>query len=76
VRCGERGDAGCEEQIEMTVAEYEEVRQQDDRFALLPGHETEELETVLRRTKRYVIVDKKPEAESFVEDDPRGASSK
>jgi hypothetical protein len=73
---GERGDAGCEEQIEMTVAEYEEVRQQDDRFALLPGHETEELEAVLRRTERYVIVDKKPEAESFVEDDPRGASSK
>ena len=76
--CGadERGDAGCEEQIEMTVAEYEVVRQQDDRFALLPGHETEELETVLRRTERYVIVDKKPEAESFVEDDPRGASPK
>jgi hypothetical protein len=73
---GEGGDAGCEEQIEMTVAEYEEVRQQDDRFALLPGHETEELETVLRRTERYVIVDKKPEAESFVEDDPRGAPSK
>ena len=70
---GERGDAGCEEQIEMTVAEYEVVRQQDDRFALLPGHETEELETVLLRTERYVIVDKKPEAESFVEDDPRGA---
>ena len=56
---GEGGDAGCEEQIEMTVAEYEQVRQQDDRFALLPGHETEELETVLRRTERYVIVDKK-----------------
>ena len=73
---GERGDAGCEEQIEMTVAEYEVVRQQDDRFALLPGHETEELETVLRRTERYVIVDKKPEAESFVEHDPRGAPSK
>ena len=72
---GERGAAGCEEQIEMTVAEYEVVRQQDDRFALHPGHETEELETVLRRTERYVIVDKKPEAESFVEDDPRGASS-
>jgi len=73
---GERGDAGCEEQIAMTVAEYEEVRHQDDRFALLPGHETEELETVVRRTDRYVMVDKKPEAESFVEDDPRGASSK
>jgi hypothetical protein len=60
----------------MTVAEYEEIRQQDDRFALLPGHETEELETVLRRTERYVIVDKKPEAESSIEDDPRGASAK
>jgi len=72
---GERGAAGCEEQIEMTVAEYEVVRQQDDRFALHPGHETEELETVLRRTERYVIVDKKAEVESLVEDDPRGASS-
>ena len=34
---GERGDASCEEQIEMTVAEYEQVRQQDDRFALFPA---------------------------------------
>lgn len=72
---GEGGDVRCEEQIEMTLAEYEEVRQQDDRFALLPGHETEELEHVVRRTERYVIVDKKPKAEPFTEDDPRGASS-
>ena len=72
---GEGGDLRCAERIEMTVAEYEEVRQQDDRFALLPGHETRELERVVRRTERYVIVDKKPEAEPFLEDDPRGASS-
>jgi hypothetical protein len=70
---GEGGDLRCAERIEMTVAEYEEVRQQADRFALLPGHETQELEHVVRRTERYLIVDKKPAAEPFVEDDPRGA---
>jgi hypothetical protein len=70
------GDVRCEERIEMTLAEYEEVRQQDDRFALLPGHETQELEDEVQRTERYVIVDKKPEAEPLVEDDPRGGSSK
>jgi hypothetical protein len=66
---------GCQERIEMTVVEYEEARRQSDRFALLPGHEREELEDVIRRTERFVVVDKKPAAEPFVEDDPRGAPS-
>ena len=72
---GNGADITCEEHFEMTLAEYEEVRSQDDRFAVVPGHETPELEDVVRRTERYVIVDKKPEVEPFVEDDPRGASS-
>jgi hypothetical protein len=75
--CGQvKGDdVSCEEHVEMTLAEYEEVRSQDDRFALVPGHETPELEEVVRRTEKFVIVDKRPEAEQFVEDDPRGATS-
>ena len=68
-------DVGCEEHVEMTLAEYEDIRSQDDRFALVPGHETQELEEVVHRTERYVVVDKKPEAEPLVEDDPRGASA-
>jgi hypothetical protein len=68
-------DVSCDEHVEMTLAQYEGVRSQDDRFALVPGHESPELEDVVRRTERYVIVDKKPEVELFVEDDPRGASS-
>jgi hypothetical protein len=72
---GDGPDVTCDEHFEMTLAEYEEVRSQDDRFALVPGHESPELEEVVRRTERYVIVDKKPEVELFVEDDPRGASS-
>jgi hypothetical protein len=68
--------AGCEEQIEMTLKEYEEVRAQNDRFVVRPGHETPELEDVVRRSEQYVIVDKKPSAEPLVADDPRGAPSK
>ena len=75
--CGAGGDdnIACEGRIEMTVAEYEEIRGQDDRFALVPGHESEELENVAGRTHRFVVVDKKPAAEPFVDDDPRGAPS-
>ena len=75
--CGsaEDGDIACEARIEMTLAEYEEIRRQDDRFAVTPGHENRELEEVVRRTDRFVVVDKKPRAEPFVDDDPRGAPS-
>jgi len=69
------GDIGCEERIPMTISEYEEVRSQDDRFAVYPGHELDELEWVVARNERFVVVDKRPMAEPFVEDDPRGAPS-
>ena len=36
----------------MALAEYDVVREQDDRFALVPGHETEGLERVVARTDR------------------------
>ena len=70
------GEAGtCVEHVLMTINEYEQVRSQDDRFVLYPGHETEMIEWVVARADRFVIVDKKPAAEPFVADDPRGASS-
>ena len=70
---GEGGSFGCEEHVEMTMQEYERVRSQDDRFVVYPGHEQEALEEVAARNERYVVVDKRPDAEPFVEDDPRGA---
>jgi hypothetical protein len=75
--CGRGGENGitCVGNFEMTLREYEELRSQDDRFAVVPGHENLELETVVRRTDQYVVVDKKQAAEPFVEDDPRGAPS-
>ena len=59
----------------MTIAEYEHVREQDDRFAVVPGHENPELERVVERNERFALVDKVPEAEHAVADDPRGAPS-
>ena len=75
--CGaeDAGDLGCEEHVQLTIREYEKVRSQDDRFAVYPGHEQEELEWVAARNERFVVVDKRPVAEPFVEDDPRGAPS-
>jgi hypothetical protein len=71
--CGREGS--CAEVVWMTLEEYELVREQDDRFALLPGHETAELERVVGGNERYVIVDKVDAAEPFVADDPRGRDS-
>jgi hypothetical protein len=75
--CGaDDGEAGtCVEHVRMTINEYEQVRSQDDRFVVSPGHETEMLEWVTTRTDRFVIVDKRAAAEPFVADDPRGVSS-
>ena len=54
---------------------YERVRSQDDRFVVRPGHETPELEDAIEWSDDYVVVDKIPQAEPFVADDPRGAPS-
>jgi hypothetical protein len=72
--CG-RGAAGCTERIRMTVDEYDAVRSQDDRFAVADGHADTQLERVVERTERFLVVDKVPAAEPFVADDPRGAPS-
>jgi hypothetical protein len=71
--CGRQG--GCHETVQLTLAEYEDVRAQDDRFLVAPGHETDGLENIAKRTDRYAIVDKVADAERFVKDDPRGAPS-
>ena len=57
---------GCSVHIRMTLAEYERVRSQQDRFAVLPGHETAALEIVVERDTRFLIVDKRDEYEHLV----------
>ena len=63
--CGREG--GCDGRVLMTLDESERVRSQRDRFAVLPGHESNEIERVVEAADRYVIVDKRDEAEPLVE---------
>src|SRR5256714_12081918 len=54
----ECGRDGCTERVRMTVAEYEHVRTDNDRFLVVPGHETPEMESVVESSDRFVVVDK------------------
>jgi hypothetical protein len=65
--CG--AEDGCGERLTVPVRVYEKVRRQDDRFLVKPGHETPEIETAVEWNDEYVVVDKLPAAEPFVEDD-------
>jgi hypothetical protein len=66
---------GCDARLSMTIEEYEVVRAQDDRFAVMPGHEAPEIERVVDGNDRFVVVDKVDQVEALVADDPRGARS-
>jgi hypothetical protein len=64
-RC-ECGQPECDSFVSLTVSEYEHVRSDNDRFAVAPGHEDPQIERVVERAERYVIVDKLPDAERYV----------
>jgi hypothetical protein len=57
----------CNGRVVMTMSEYERVRDQRDRFALVPGHQTDAVEVVVEANERYVIVDKRDAYEALVE---------
>jgi hypothetical protein len=63
--CGR--DQGCEDFVMMTLDEYERVRSQRDRFAVVPGHENGEIERVVEQVDRFLIVDKRDEVEHLVD---------
>jgi hypothetical protein len=72
----ECGRESCDERVRMTVVEYQRVRSDNDRFAVVPGHETPEVEAVVDSGERFLVVDKLPEAEPLVGADgkPRSGS--
>lgn len=59
--------SGCDGHVVMTLSEYERVRSQRDRFVVMPGHETREIEDVVEQDERYLIVDKRDRVEHLVE---------
>jgi len=54
----ECADAECFEPIELTMDEYEAIREHPARFPVLPGHELPDIETVVETHERYLVVEK------------------
>lgn len=56
----ECGDGGCIERISMTVEQYEALRADSRRFAVVKGHELPGVETVVETHDAYAVVEKRP----------------
>jgi hypothetical protein len=54
----ECGHVDCFEHIELTRAEYEDVRTQTTHFVLMPGHQNGSVERVISETERFIVVEK------------------
>jgi hypothetical protein len=69
----ECGRLGCNKLIELTREEYEAVRAESTTFAIIDGHEIDEVEDVVERHERYSVVRKRgsPEEEIAENTDPR-----
>jgi ANTAR domain-containing protein len=68
----ECGDADCIDAISLTRAEYEAVRADPTRFAIVPGHELPEIERVVETHERYAVVEKLGATAAVAEEtDPR-----
>ena len=63
---------GCNQLIELSVREYEQIRAHPRRFVVAPGHELPDVETVVEAQPGYVIVEKRDLAGRVAErHDPR-----
>jgi hypothetical protein len=57
--CGERD---CEQLVSLTFEEYEAVRRDSRRFAIVPGHAKPDSERVVEHNDRYDVAEKIGEA--------------
>lgn len=54
----ECSDRGCVYRVTIDVEKYVEVRADDRRFIVRPGHEVEAIETVVERHADFFVVEK------------------
>jgi hypothetical protein len=68
----ECGMIDCSRLIELTPAEYEQVRSDPCRFAIVSGHEIPAVEAVVERHDRYTVVRKRADSGELAKaTDPR-----
>src|ERR671935_1492589 len=63
----ECGQPNCNATVVLTIADYDEIHRQPDRFAVAPGHEDRAIEHIVKATDGYLIVDKFGDAEAAAE---------
>lgn len=70
----ECGDETCTQRIELTLGEYDLLRRNAARFAVVPGHEASpDVEVVVERSERFTVVEKTAAAARLARRlDPRG----
>lgn len=63
---------GCNQLVELTIRDYEQVRANPRWFIVAPGHEQAGAETVVQAAQRFRIVEKVGQAGQIAEEsDPR-----
>jgi hypothetical protein len=69
----ECGDPSCVERISMSRDEYEQLRSDPTHFAVFPGHEEPDVETVIERRGGFDVVRKHEGAPAEIAErtDPR-----
>jgi hypothetical protein len=66
---------GCREEIRLTRAEYEAIRADPRRFAVVPGHLIADLETEIESHPGYAVIEKPAALRALLhEADPRTGS--
>jgi hypothetical protein len=63
----ECGRLGCNQLIRLTRAEYETVRGNSRRFAIVPGHDIPDTEDVVERHERYAVIEKHAGVDDIVQ---------
>ena len=63
----------CDRLIEITMAEYQEVRSDATQFAIVPEHFIGDIEGIVSENDRFAVVAKRPgtPADIVTETDPR-----
>lgn len=54
----ECGEGSCVQELRLTLGEYEEIRRDPTRFAVVAGHQQGEVDRVVARSGRFVTVEK------------------
>ena len=67
----ECGNPECDATVRLQLATYEEIRQNDKLFFIVPGHEVPDTEDVIDEGRGYVVVRKHDDVAEAVEESSR-----